>query len=114
MVELFSITHVTLCDAGIYCVAHCGNTSRPNIATPQVFIAMLVIKTQMMFIAKPVDAISLVDMLEAAYTIAFGAVATGNINAYEHVTTEESTERKLKIENVFTFPILLRKGKMGK
>ena len=103
MVELFWITHVTLCDAGIYCVAHCGNTSRPNIATPQVFIAMLVIKTQMMFIAKPVDAISLVDMLEAAYTIAFGAVATGSIKAYEHVTTEESTERKLKIKEYFKF-----------
>ena len=104
---MFSITHVTLAN----CVAHWGNTSRPNIAKPQVFIAMLVIKTQMMFIAKPVDAISFVDMLEAAYTIAFGAVATGSIKAYEHVTTDESTEMKLEIEIVNVYPTLLRKGR---
>ena len=42
--------------------------------------------------ANPVDAMSLVDILDAEYTIALGGVATGNINAYEQVTTEDSTK----------------------
>ena len=57
-----------------------------------MLIAIVVINTQIIFIAKPIDAMSLVDMLEAEYTMAFGAVATGNMNAYEHVTTDERTE----------------------
>ena len=57
---------------------------------------MLVTKTQMMFIAKPVAAMSFVDILEASYTIALGAVATGNIKAYEHVTTDDSTENNFE------------------
>ena len=47
----------------------------------------------MIFMANPVDAMSLVDILDAEYTIALGAVATGNMNAYEQVTTEDSTKK---------------------
>ena len=52
----------------------------------------------MMFIAKPVEAMSLVDILEAEQTIALGAVATGNMNAYEHVTTEDKTIKVILFE----------------
>ena len=57
---------------------------------------MVVTKTQRMFIAKPVDAISFVDIVEASYTIALGGVATGNMKAYEHVTTDDSTENNFE------------------
>ena len=58
-----------------------------------MLIAIVVITTQIIFMANPVDAMSLVDILDAEYTIALGAVATGNINAYEQVTTEDSTKK---------------------
>ena len=59
-----------------------------------MLIAIVVITTQIIFMANPVDAMSLVDILDAEYTIALGAVATGNMNAYEQVTTEDSTKKE--------------------
>ena len=53
-----------------------------------------------MFIANPVDAMSFVDMVDAAQTIALGAVATGNINAYEQVMTEDSTKESDNIDKM--------------
>ena len=55
-------------------------------------MANVVVITQIIFIMNPVDAMSLVDMVDAAYTMAFGAHATGDMNAQEQVMTEDNTE----------------------
>ena len=64
IVRLF-VSQVRLRLEGINSVAHGGNVLRSNIKTPYVLIAIVVMNTQIMFIANPVDAMSLVDILEA-------------------------------------------------
>ena len=60
------MSHVIFCDDGINCCAQEGKVFRLNITTPYVLIATVVIRTQIMFMANPVDAMSFVDMVDAA------------------------------------------------
>ena len=62
---------------------------------------MFVNRTQITFIKKPIQIIAWPFIVLAAYTKAFGAVATGSINAYEHEITVVITE----IENRYKLVI---------
>ena len=63
-------------------------------------MANVVVITQIMFIMNPVDAMSLGDMVDAAYAIAFGGLATGDMNAQEQVITDDNTKISLsKLKN---------------
>ena len=64
-------------------------------------MAIVVVITQIMFIMNPVDAMSLGDMVDAAYAIAFGGLATGDMNAQEQVMTDDNTKMsQCKLANI--------------
>ena len=70
-------------------------------------MANVVVITQIMFIMNPVDAMSLGDMVDAAYAIAFGGLATGDMNAQEQVITDDNTKISLsKLKNFVLLKIL--------
>ena len=70
-------------------------------------MANVVVITQIMFIMNPVDAMSLGDMVDAAYAIAFGGLATGDMNAQEQVITDDNTKISLsELKNSVLLKIL--------
>ena len=66
---------------GRLATAHSGNESNPKIGMANVLMAAAVVSSVMTFMPKPAPIMSETFIVEASNTIAFGAVATGNINA---------------------------------
>lgn len=67
----------------------CGKVARLNIELPHVLTANVKQTTAMKFIGSPARAISGIVRYPVEKTIAFGGVATGNMNAKEHATVAD-------------------------
>ena len=64
-----------------------------QLSLPRYFNLIKCNRTQMTFITAPAFIMSPVVIEDAPKTIALGAVATGSMNAYEHVMTEVKTRK---------------------